>query len=302
MSEDLPVVSVSQVNLHTKCPEAHRRSYIEKEKIAPGFKAHRGTGAHLAIEANMATRMFANEPLPLDEVKTIARDGVHKSVSDQGVRIEPGEGRGMAALLGEAVDHAIAAAALHYKVVAPKRDPIALEAEFVIEHEDFKLRGVVDEIDFGAVHFEAHLNQHVWSPVVRDTKTRTKTPSEGEVRQSIQLPLYADAVRTAGLALAQVDLSDRIDAKVERVVINERLIAAHDYLVVGMKKKPDTHIPATMIESQVDTAAAYARVRSMLAMTKAGVVHGAPPDAWWCSDKWCGYHSTCPFAMGRKQF
>lgn len=175
-----PYLSVSQLNMLTRCPEQYRRRYILGERKPPGVALVIGKGTHVASEKDLTSKMEWGELLEAEEVSDVAADATRRMWhADQPVREEgdPDE--------GGAVDEAVKLAGLYHAKVAPTLAPVAVERAFLLEVPDFAydVMGVVD------VETETD---------IRDTKTSAKAPSGNPARTSLQGELYTLEARVRG--------------------------------------------------------------------------------------------------------
>lgn len=107
-------------------------------------------------------------------------------------------------------------------------------------------------------------------PWITDTKLKGKKPSESEVERSIQLTTYS--------------------------LLEE--VPRTSLLVVNSKGQTNVVKAPPKLPSDYDRITNF--YQNTLVNIEKGVAVPAPPGAWWCSDKWCGYWERCPFgAAGR---
>jgi ATP-dependent helicase/DNAse subunit B len=113
---------------------------------------------------------------------------------------------------------------------------------------------------------------------VRDYKTAAKRPPAEKADRSLQLTAYALAARTTtGREPDAVGLDYAVRTKTKAEVV--RLESTRD----------EGHYRALLEE-----------MRRADALLRAGAFLPASDDAWWCSDRFCGYHDRCPWgAAGR---
>jgi hypothetical protein len=113
---------------------------------------------------------------------------------------------------------------------------------------------------------------------IRDNKTASKSPNADAAIKSQQLTVYAllfrafTGRREQGVAL-------------DTVVMTE----AGNLSVKVQESKRDW----------TDIQSLKRRLEVTIAAIKTGIFPPTDPEAWWCSEKWCGYwDDVCPF--GRK--
>lgn len=255
-------LSHSALEMLSKCGEAFRRRYIEREKIPPGVALLVGRSVDESVNGNLTSKMAEGELLPLERVRQIARDTLVQEWEHQGIALDDDQkAQGEARTKGEAIDKSVGLAELHASKVAPALEPTAVQAKFELEVEGFPvtLSGVVDVVE--------------GPKSLRDTKTAGKSPSEDAADLSQQLTMYALAGKVLkGEIPARLHLDFLIDTKVPKVV----------------------HLETTRTDD--DFQPLLDRVESAVKVIEAGAFSPANPSiAWWCSAKWCGYHSTCRF-------
>jgi hypothetical protein len=259
-----PQLHVSALGM--KCMEQFRRRYIEREVIPPGVALIVGTGTHKGVDVNMHHKMATGELLPEDAVADAARDGVNLAW-DGGVKLEPEElQRGMKIVRGEAVDKAVRLAKLHHREKAPQINPIHAERPWALEIEGYPI-DLVGRLDIQE------------ADTVRDTKTSGKTPADTCAQKSLQLKAYALAVKI-------------LDGKPPSRVFLDYLIDTKTPKSATFGHEPDAE----------DFQAVLNRLEVIAAAMKAGVFVPVEPDHWACSERFCGYHSTCRFVCRPRLF
>lgn len=253
--------SPTQMGMMSKCGEQYRRRYIEGEILPPGISLLKGSGFHKAAEANMRQKMESYEDLPVQDIQDIAVASFDESTHGEFAMTSEEHSRGSSVVLGEAKDSLSAMSYLHAIEQAPDYQPIMVEqkVEIVIPNSPRNLLGV---IDLGTDQNE-----------VVDFKTSGRKKSQSDVDDSLQLTVYAAAFHAiTGTPAENVKFDCVIQTKTKtyRQVLKSNRFEA-------------------------DFAALAERINMMDSAIQAGVFLPAPPDAWWCSDKWCGYYRTCPY-------
>lgn len=258
-----PHISPSQMRMLWRCGEQYRRRYIEGERLPPGVAAVIGTGTHRSIEVNLDHKMNTGELLEADQVADAAAEGLNEAW-EQGVALSDDEqAKGKGKVWGAAVDQAVALAQLHHAELAPTIEPIGLEEKFVVSMDGypFDLLGYIDIKEQG---------------VIRDTKTAARAPGQNEADTSEQLTAYA-----YGYKDAEGELPDHL---------------ALDYLV---KTKTPKVVCYQTKRTEQDVAVLEARFEQACKVIESQVFTPTSRSNWWCSERWCGYFSTCPYAKGR---
>ncbi len=257
-------VSKTRLELFAKCQEAYRRRYINGERIPPGIAAVVGTAVDSSVNANLQSKIVTGELMPLEAAKDLARDSLVREWSF-GVMFTPEEAaEGISKVKGASVDRSVALAGLHAEKVAPRVEPTHVQRGLAVEMEregqPISLVTIID-IQEGAKR-------------VRDTKTASKAPSATAAHTSLQLTVEAMAVTVH-------------DGKPP-----ERL--SLDFLVGTKSGKVSPHERQT-VRGAEDFQSLLNRIDTFVKAHRTGVFSPTSPDNWWCSERWCGYASTCPY-------
>lgn len=255
-------LSYSALNILARCGQQYDYRYNQGLKIPPGIGAIVGRGVDNSVNANLTTKILNGKGIDLMEARDLARDGVHHEFESEGVWLTPEEAeQGMKRVKADAVDASVRLAQLHHVAAAPGIHPTHVQRKWELEVRglDLDLTGYID-IQEGAAS-------------VRDTKTAAKSPSADEAQNSMQLTTYA-------MAVAAID--GAIPAAVKL-----------DYLV---KTKTPKLVQIQGTRTHADFRHVLERVHQATLAMESGVFTPAPLDAWWCSEKWCGYWTRCPYA------
>ena len=260
-----PHASPSQLGLYFKCGEAYRRRYIEKERRPPGFAMLRGRGVHAAAEHNFRQKVDSHVDLSRAEIIDAGVAGFEIGLETEGVALSDDEAAvGMTLVKADTKDQVARMSAAHADQQAPEYQPIIVEQTIRIElpRASRDLLGVVDVI----VEGEA-------SPKVVDFKTAKARKNAADLNADVALTFYAGAASALlKQPISDVRLDILLDQKrgVQRQVIDEKRTTA-DFGVLSH------------------------RMNAFLSGVDAGVFPPAPPGAWWCSPKWCGFWNDCPY-------
>lgn len=261
-----PALSISALDMLSKCGEQYRRRYVEGDKIAPGVSMLVGRGVDKSVDKNLTSKIQTKTLLSVEEIQEAARDTVSQEWDQGGVTLSDDELRtGIKAVRAAAIDKAVRLSKLHAEKAAPSLNPTHVQRKWTVELKGYPadIMGVID-IQEGAA-------------TVRDTKTSAKSPREDEAHLSDQLTLYALASKVLdGQAPAKVALDYLVDTQTPRHVIRESTRDDADFRVMLRR---------------IDTA--------MAAIDK-GVFVPARQSDWWCSRRWCGYFNSCPYARQPK--
>lgn len=266
MQKPKPHLSISQLNMLSRCGEQYRRRYISREIIPPGIAMLVGSAVDRAVTRNLEERLNGRELLPVDAVAEIASAGYVARLDTTDVLLtEDEESIGIDAARGRGQDKSVRLARLHAIELAPAIEPTHLQRKVEVDLTgyDYSLLGFIDIQERGAI---------------RDTKTASKTPAADTADKDDQLTIYA--------LMAQV-----IDG-----AIPERLCL--DYLI-------DTEQPKTKILHTARTVEDFhpllRRVEVATRALAAGVFIPARETDWVCSPRWCGYHATCIYTKKSKR-
>jgi hypothetical protein len=265
--ERKPQLHVSGLEMLSKCGEQFRRVYIERERIPPGVALIVGTATHKSVARNLESKIKTDALLSIEEVKNTARDSLCQEW-ESGIKLDEEEMKaGIKQVKADAIDKAVRLSALHATKAAPALYPTHVERSWKIELPGYPLDlvGTLDIQEGGAS--------------VRDTKTSGKTPAKTIADESLQLTAYALATKV-------------IDGKaVESVKL--------DYLVDNATPE---YKPFASTRDDDDFRNLLLRIERATVAIEKGVFIPARETDWWCSKKWCGFHSSCPFAKQPKQF
>lgn len=259
--QEKPHLSVSQIEMYTRCPEQYRRRYIEKHIIPPGIAFVRGISFHKGAEYNFKQKINTKQDLPVEQVKEVIASEVDYIVKNKGVLLTQEEEKiGKKKVLGKIKDEAVSLGELFIKDSAPYIQPVVVEDKEIIEipEASYNLMGVLDVVDE--------------KDVIIDFKTSSKSKSQEEADKSLQLTMYALTFRK----------------KFKRATNGLRLE------VFVAKKEPEIQ-RLTTHRTVEDVEAFVNRVNSIIKGIKAGVFPPATPGAWWCDPRFCGYYYTCKY-------
>lgn len=243
-----------------RCGIQYQYRYLEGRILPPGVSLITGTAVDKAVSKNLTNKIDAGELLPVEQVTETARDALAVEW-DRGVVLTSEEkDAGLAATKGAAIDKAVRLAGLHSNAVAPALEPTHVQRSWAVELPGFPfdLAGTID-VQEG-------------TKAVRDTKTTGKTPPANVADVSEQLTVYAMANRA-------------IDGAAPKTV-------ALDYLIDN--KEP---VARTFESTRTDDdfAVELRRIEQAARVIEAKAFTPPPPDSWWCSARFCGYASVCPY-------
>lgn len=261
-------LSVSQLDMLSRCGEQYRRRYVEGEIIPPGIALIVGSSTDKAVSSDLQHKIDSGELLPDEAVADIARDNVVNSMESGNVLLTPDEAiAGIKAVKGEAIDKAVRLSRLHHKELAPVLKPTHVQRWWRVELQGYPrdLIGIID-VQEG-------------SEAVRDTKTASKSPAANAAHESDQLTMYAIACRVCdGVIPRKLTLDHLVDNKTPKLVTLETTRTEQDFLPI------------------------LARVETALAALEKGVFVPARQTDWWCSERFCGFANTCRYYRQIKTF
>lgn len=267
-------ISPSGLSMFQRCPMQYFHRYVEGIVKPPGVVMVEGTATHRAVEVDLTNKRDEGELLPLDAVQDAARDALNNKWSE-GVELSTDERTvGEKKIRGAAIDRAVSLATLHHEDVAPEINPQRIEHRFELDLPGESGWSVVGFIDCQEAPTPTSK-----SGIIRDTKTKLKSPPKGFADTSDQLTTYAWAAREMDGAIPS---ALKIDA------------------LVSLKKPK--HVQQVTQRSEADIATLHERLNRTVDAIKKGVFLPCPRDAWTCSERWCGYFGECPFgARSRMQ-
>lgn len=257
-----PHLSASAMDTYCRCPEAYRRSYIEKEKIPPMVAALRGRGMHHGAKVNFTQKMETHVDLP-------ARDIIDAGIAQYETEVAGGltldyeeASRGAKVVVAESKDLLHHVLGFHAQEQAPHYQPILVE--HFVRLELSGPRDLVGVIDVAT------------TSVVADFKNAKRSKSQGDVESSIQLTTYAAMYKAETGELPKAVALDTI---------------------VTLKKETRRQLLISD-RNEADLLALRNRINAINHAIDAGSFPPAAPGSWNCSDRWCGYYRTCPFVNG----
>jgi RecB family exonuclease len=263
-----PHISVSALKMYERCPQQYAFRYVDGLRIPPGVAQIKGRAFHGGIAHNFRQKVQSRTDLPLDVVKDATAEAVDTEFAGE-VFLNPDEKSvGLATLRGTTKDAAVKMVGVHHEKIAPAIQPALVEQKITLKPDPGKfpmnIMGILDLADE--------------NDVIRDNKTASKSPNAEAAARSQQLTTYAllfrafTGRRETGVALDTVVMTEAGNLSVK----------------VQESKRDWTDIQALKRRLEVTVAA-----------IKTGIFPPTDPEAWWCSEKWCGYwDDVCPF--GRK--
>lgn len=251
-------LSISQLDMFTRCGEQYRRRYVEGEVIPPGIAAHIGTGVHRAAEINWREKMRTGHDMPMDAIQDCAAEAYDKALQN-GVFFAPDELSGATLAMSEGKDTAVSLATLFRHELAPAITPAMVEEKMVMDLPGVDLPVVVI------------LDLYTEDKTLRDLKTSSRKWNADKAHASNQPTAYREAIRQAtGEYPAQLIFD----------------------VLIGSRTPALQSIATTRGEDDLTILAR--KFQLMCRAISAGIFQPAPPDHWCCSPRFCGYFFTCP--------
>jgi len=247
--------SSSQFNTFMLCPERFRRQYIEDERSSANLPMLVGSGVHTGMELNYKQKIESHTDLPPSHVADAAVAGFDDRLLDEDKRLDD---------LDSCVarDQTAQLAQFAGAQVMPRHQPLLVEQEFRLQVPGVD-KPILGYIDLATV-----------DKTLVDTKTTARKKSQTEADHSTQLTLYH---------IAHKALTGEYPTK----IVLDTIIK---------KRAAPEHVAIETSRNEQDVAALAYRVNVMLQSIGAGIFPGANPATdWQCSQKWCGFFSTCPF-------
>lgn len=254
-------LSISQLNMLSRCGEQYYQRYILGRKIPPAIALIVGRVVDDSVTENLGHRLKGEDLLPVEAVADFtagkfnqAWDGTEVALTDEEMD------KGIKIVRGESLDKSVRLASLHASDMAPEIHPTHLQRKVEVELPGYPydLIGYID-IQEG-------------SKSIRDTKTTGKTPAADIAHKDDQLTIYAMMAQvTDGIIPKQLCLDYLVDIKTPKAVTYYTSRTGEDF-------KP--------MLRRIETAAKA---------LEAGIFVPARETDWWCNEKWCGYHKTCPY-------
>lgn len=261
-----PHVSPSQLETHSRCPEAWQRRYICGDRCPPGIPALQGKGVHAGAELNFRQKKDSHRDLPESDIVDAAAASFTAAVGE-GYALTPEESaRGVDTVIGRAKDSVVQLAGLLAREVAPVYQPALVEQKVrvVLPNATHDMLGIIDLAD---------IQQRIV-----DYKSTGRRKTQAEADRSIALTFYASAHRVeTGLPASELRME-----------------------VLLKRRQPERQLIVTD-RTPADFRVLASRVNVMLAAIASGAFPPATPGAWWCGPKYCGYWPTCPYVNSERK-
>lgn len=249
-SDDVPKfhLSPSQINMFLDCSAKYMFRYVFGIRTPIRSYFVRGRAIHKGVEHNFKQKIITGRDLGLPEVQEATSAEFDSLLAEAawGENENPGEIK----------DSTIKLVSLYHNEVSPSIQPIAVEQFFTLDFEEYALKGVIDLID-GAGN-------------IRDTKSKSRTPSQREVDESLQLTAYAMAYR-------------KLTGKIENSVMLDNLIDLKNGPKYALLQSQRNELDIRRFKNIADSV--YSAIKSG--------VFCPNPNSMMCSEKNCDFWKTC---------
>jgi hypothetical protein len=231
---------------------------------------------HKAVEKNCRNLLENKRRLPVEEVKSIARDLCEDAWRGD-IDLPPEQQINLNKTKGAFIDMSMALSLLHHHDIAPDLRPVAVEEPFVIQLDNYPV-DLAGQVDLREAR------------VIRDVKTKgQRLPAEAA--KSMQMAMYSLGDRVRDAKEREVPVTEGRLPKLAKI---DGLIKTKTPYAMTVEAVPDeTWIKPLMHRIQ--------RFIEIIDAVKAGhqAFTPAQPDYWCCSRLYCGFHADCPYWSGR---
>jgi len=302
----------SGVEMLGRCGIQFENRFIKGMKRRPRSYLIAGQATDRAVNFDLERKIQTSELAEEDVICDLARDTVETYPNKEEIELDDDEqGQSVEAVLGETKDKAVRLVKAHHRNIAPVIQPFQTARKFSVNmdkflrqratelHQQAEAAGMENRAYARVLHEQARLlnvaardgldfvgEQDIVEKIgtsymaIRDTKTSKKSPSDHMAHDSHQLTAYS---------LASVVVDGKLPNALKL-----------DYLV-DLKRETKT-VTLTSGRDMKDVENYLNRIVAAVQSIRSGIFVPAPNTAWWCSDKYCGYHATCPFVRNKAQF
>lgn len=257
---DIDHLSISQINMYSRCGQAYYYRYCEGIKAPPGIALITGKSVHAAREKDLVQKIVSGEDLPLEEIKEEASIQVKESFEEEEIDLQ-GE-TDKKKVMGIVEDQSVALTELDYNHNLVNTMPIRVEhkVELDVESIGCSLHGIIDLVDSDFL--------------IRDLKTSGKSLSQKDADSSLQLTMYS--------------LMHRLSEKKEESGVQ---------LDVLVKTKTPKALNIVSKRDNQDIQVLLNRIARTKDGIEKEAWTPCAPDHWACSEKFCGYFRRCPYSV-----
>jgi hypothetical protein len=256
--------SASSADLLSKCGEAFRRRYVERDRR----KDHRvpntiGKAVHLEAQVDLEVKIEEGVLMEDERVEDVAAsvfedmwDGLEPDLSDEEKVL------GRDTVKGSSKDVTIALARTHHQKIAPLLKPVAVERRLEAWADGLR-HPIIGYIDVQE------------EDSVRDLKTPAKKPRLDDLHGSTQAALYPWLVEAVdGVRPSSFKIDAVVKNKTPTVVTLETQVLRSDHVFERLYRSEE--------------------------LLQAGTFLPADPTSWKCSEKWCEFFEDCPWGRARR--
>ena len=284
-------LSNSQIGTFLKCGKVYEYRYVMGIKTRSNSAMAQGSAVHAAADV-LHKSMKDGAPIPLEAVKDAYADA-HEKYFDPNNEVELDEDD---TDLGAVKDRGMGLVTLYRKAALGQHVPLPAKGEpakpalrpLLVINSERAIRTTIVARDAAGepMHEPVPLVAiiDVEEPhMTRDLKVRKKLPSASEADNSLQLNLYAEVRRNEIVESGGVlppDVPGLFDVSIDALI------------------KPSAKLPERYIRFETQTTAnsrahAVAIATEVADDIREGRFRRTSPDAWWCSEGWCGYWHLC---------
>jgi hypothetical protein len=234
--------------------------YVEKLIRPPGIALLVGSGSHKGFEIAMRQKIDTFENLPPNDVRDAAVAGFDERFAESGALLtNEEESKGTATVVGESRDRVAAIAHFWAVLCQPNYQPTEVEKAILIPCEAQIGRNIIGFVDM------------LTPEVVVDWKTGKKKLSHRDVESSVQLATYT--------------------------LWHHREYGGYPTAVIEQiaEGSQTTAVCRTVKHTKEDHRRLLLRAQCIIRTIEAGNFPPCDPGSWWCSRKFCGYSSECPY-------
>lgn len=251
-------LSVSSIRTYLTCPEAWRRRYLEREYEPSSPALILGSAVGHAAGQNYSQKIDSKEDMPeADLLDLYAGEFDYKQDTEEIVwgDVKPGEVK----------DSGAKVLAVYHTLTAPQVQPISVEREFEMSWEG------LDWTFTGALDFEEVDGD------VSDIKTKSRSMNQLDADTDFQASMYLVARRAEGNPAKRFGFHQMVKVKNPEA----------KHVTPVYTSRTDTQLD--FVEHRVFQVAA-----EMAWRIESDNWGYAVPGSWKCSERYCGYWSTCP--------
>lgn len=259
----LPVthLSVSSMNLLRRCPQQWKRRYMDREYEPPSGAMIVGSASGAAEATNFQLKIASGEDLPAADVLDAYADEWRERTERDDIQW----GEADPEQLRQSGQNALET---YHAAVAPSVRPVTVERQFTL-----RFTGA----DWG---FTGYMDVEDEDGSIIDLKSKAKRMSQADADGDPQPSSYLLARRE--------EAAGGFGTPATGFQFHTMIRTKTPQAIVVPTERTDRQLDAYL--SRIHMAAAEIAWRA-----EQDAWDGAPSMAWWCSAKFCGYHSTCAF-------